>query len=627
MGFWHSVLTLFGFGGLIFLHELGHYWMARRCKMRVEEFSIGLGWSLFSWRVGDVPWHVRCLPFGGFVRIAGMDAEEGRSSDPSTYYGSRIIDRVRVILAGPIANILTAFVLFCTIFALGGRYKSLGEVNSIIGWVDPKSELHRRGIRPGDRISAYDAAPFANGNDHLTAATFGGRSLLVEGERIDYANGTSSPFSEQISCATASPESNGIRNSGVLGGASALIFAQYMTAYSPLTKLDLHKGDRLLWANGERLFSSLQLRALLDDRFAFLTVERDGRRISQRIAKVDFRQLINADSASYKFEGWRAWKFDAGFGASQKFYCIPYELSSKGAIVEELIDVQPPREAKDFDWAALPKGDAAQLRIGDRILAVDGCPVGDSLTVARLLQTKHLALIVQRASSEPSEKSAQFSELSDAVHALTGPLSTPELGDLSEQVGSGHQVQLGAYCLLPPVEIPPLRAQLSEAQQLEVQAQKRTNAAAWDAQMNARMLGGTFRDFRVRVNINPLSALAQATLDPLRMLWGLVTGKLGLRVMSGPLGIMRVIYRSWSESFTEALFWLANISANLALFNLLPIPVLDGGHLVFALFEKVRGRPISAQLSKQLIYLFAVLLGALSLYILFVDLTRMFFAR
>ncbi len=637
MEYWHSALTLLGLGGLIFLHELGHYWMAVRCKMRVEEFSIGLGWSVFSWRFQNVQWHLRCLPLGGFVRIAGMDADVGQSDEPGTYSGSTLINRVLVIMAGPLVNVLTALVLFSAIFALGGRYKSLAEVNSIIGWIDPQSALYHSGLRPGDRILTYDALPFTHMGDHVTAATFGGESLFVEGEKIDYDHGTVAPFSERISLGGRSGARKGMRSTGVVTGAGELIFVQCMSLHSPLAQLDLHAGDRLLWANGERLFSVQQLAPLLDNRWALITFERDGHRYNERIAKVEFDCLAGDEGSKGHFEGWRAWRYDAGFGASQAFSCIPYALSSQNRVVRPL-----QVKGKDVTYShtlhaqSLEENHAQSrlnaLRSGDRILAVDGCPTTDPESVARLLQTKHLALIVERGLAREAQSagklhSAQGSDGAIPPQSFLAPLMAPELRELSAGFGRGELARSGKYCLLPPVEITPLKAQLSEKQLDLARKQHRMTPDEWDQRLNARVLGGAFRDLRVRVNQNPISALTHSAMEPLKVLWGLLTGRLGLGVVSGPLGIMRVIYRSWSESLTETLFWLANISMNLALFNLLPIPVLDGGHLLFACFEKMRGRPVSAMLIRQVTYAFALILGALSLYIFILDLMRIFLIR
>ena len=72
----YFILALLGLSFLIFIHELGHYFMARRVGMRIEVFSIGLGKPIYSWMFQGVKWQFCYLPFGGYVQIAG-EKEEG----------------------------------------------------------------------------------------------------------------------------------------------------------------------------------------------------------------------------------------------------------------------------------------------------------------------------------------------------------------------------------------------------------------------------------------------------------------------------------------------------------------------------------------------------------------------
>jgi regulator of sigma E protease len=94
--------------------------------------------------------------------------------------------------------------------------------------------------------------------------------------------------------------------------------------------------------------------------------------------------------------------------------------------------------------------------------------------------------------------------------------------------------------------------------------------------------------------------------------------------MSGPVGIVEVIHHSWGVGIKEVLFWMGLISLNLGFLNLLPIPVLDGGHICFSLVEMVTKRPIKAKTMERLIIPFVVLLVALFVYLTYNDLLRLF---
>src|SRR5271166_5372441 len=97
----YLILAIFGLSFLIFIHELGHYWMARRVGMRVETFSIGFGRPILSWVRDGVTWQIGWLLFGGFVRIAGTDTEKDTDpyKVPDGYFGKSPLDRIKVSAA------------------------------------------------------------------------------------------------------------------------------------------------------------------------------------------------------------------------------------------------------------------------------------------------------------------------------------------------------------------------------------------------------------------------------------------------------------------------------------------------------------------------------------------------
>jgi regulator of sigma E protease len=94
--------------------------------------------------------------------------------------------------------------------------------------------------------------------------------------------------------------------------------------------------------------------------------------------------------------------------------------------------------------------------------------------------------------------------------------------------------------------------------------------------------------------------------------------------MSGPIGIVQVVQENWMISIKEALFWLGAISLNLGMLNLLPIPVLDGGHICMSLYEMVTGKRIKAKTMEKLIIPFAVLLIGFFIFLTYNDILRIF---
>src|SRR3989338_3411211 len=101
-GIEYIILAALGLSFLIFIHEYGHYWMARREGMRVEIFSIGFGRPVKVWVKDGVKWQIGWLPFGGYVKIAGMERDKGK--DPRKvadgFFGKKPKDRILVALMG-----------------------------------------------------------------------------------------------------------------------------------------------------------------------------------------------------------------------------------------------------------------------------------------------------------------------------------------------------------------------------------------------------------------------------------------------------------------------------------------------------------------------------------------------
>src|SRR5215212_7000157 len=104
--------VLFLFGAAIFIHEFGHYWMARRRGLKVEAFAIGFGPKLLSWRKNGIDYSWRWIPAGGFVRIPQMitsEALEGKQKDGEPLPAADPLSKILVAFAGPFMNMVFAF--------------------------------------------------------------------------------------------------------------------------------------------------------------------------------------------------------------------------------------------------------------------------------------------------------------------------------------------------------------------------------------------------------------------------------------------------------------------------------------------------------------------------------------
>ncbi len=155
-----ALAVLLMFGASIFVHELGHFWVALRRKMQVDAFAIGLGPKIWGRVHNGIEYSIRWIPAGGFVRLPQMYTSEtlegsGPSSGtpvPPAPPGSKIL----VALAGPVMNLIFAFIVATIIYFVGLPVL----INpSVIGRLDPKSPEAAMGIREGDRIVEFAGRP------------------------------------------------------------------------------------------------------------------------------------------------------------------------------------------------------------------------------------------------------------------------------------------------------------------------------------------------------------------------------------------------------------------------------------------------------------------------------------
>lgn len=133
------------FSLLIIPHELGHFWTAKRSGMQVDKFSLGLGPKLVGFKKGETEYSISLFPFGGFVKIRGM--ESGERDAPRSFYKQPLRNRILVLSAGSIANYLVAILLFSIVFMMG-----IYTPDSVIGEVEEDSPAESASLLPGDKI-------------------------------------------------------------------------------------------------------------------------------------------------------------------------------------------------------------------------------------------------------------------------------------------------------------------------------------------------------------------------------------------------------------------------------------------------------------------------------------------
>ena len=148
--------TIFVFGLLVFVHELGHFITAKLTGMRVDEFAIGFGPRLVGFRYGETLYTIRIVPLGGFNDIAGMNPEDNDAGERG-YCRKPILSRMVVILAGSAMNLILPVFLFFGIFFFSGIQTP--NPAPVLGTVLADNPAAKAGLAAGDRILAIDGKP------------------------------------------------------------------------------------------------------------------------------------------------------------------------------------------------------------------------------------------------------------------------------------------------------------------------------------------------------------------------------------------------------------------------------------------------------------------------------------
>lgn len=632
----YLILAALGLGVLVFIHELGHYFMARKEGMKVEAFSIGFGKPMKAWEKDGVKWQICWIPFGGYVRISGM--EKKGNLEPyqieDGFYGKKPWARIKVALAGPVVNIVFSFLVFCLIWTLGGREKPFSDYTKFIGWVDVQSDLHKIGVKPGSEITCYGGQPFQGFSQLLSSAFLDNGVQKISGYEIDYMQAKQIPFSYTFEFGR---NLKGLEKYAaivsVINPATYLIYKPDVLMISPPIKdSGILPGDRVLWVDGELVFSKRQLTDLINEPRTLLTVQRGSERFLTKVLRLQIRDLRINKEEKAELQDWAhagGWQ-----GDYSQLYFIPYSVTTGGVVeyATAYIDKNS-KEQKQFQ-----KG-YSDLEIpllpGDIILSVDGKEIGSGDDLLRSLQSRSIQMIVQRGMQYPAV-SWQNSD-SDFVQGI----SFSDLGQLEHSLLTKERLaSIGNLYLLQPIEPKPLSSlplkdsvqnrmqdtlsqQKKQIESIKNPKEKALALKNLEQDQSRLFLGALFEDRKVLYNPSPLVLFKGVFEETGKTFKALFTGYLSPKYMSGPIGIVGAMQYGWTLGIKEALFWIAVISVNLGLVNLLPIPVLDGGHICFAIYEAITKKRIKSKTMEKFIFPFVVLIIIFFVYLTYQDVLRL----
>ncbi len=483
-------------GIVIFIHELGHFIVAKWFGVKVERFSLGFGPALLSRTVGETEYVVAALPLGGYVKMLGeLPGDELSDEDRERAVNLKPPwQRICIALAGPAMNMVLAALVFAAMLMVG-----FPTPTSSIGAVHVDTPAASAGLLAGDRIVAVEGNPVAHWRDlrrELAAAEDPTVRIEVErsGSRLELSV-------ERELGPSGAPGPIGVEHVPP----AALVGVP--DAGSPAALAGLRTGDRVVAVNGSRVEDLYALQQRLREAQGALEIE------VERPLEAEVERLVLPLGSEAE------WSFESlGF--------VPVDF-----VVQRVIPTLPAR--------------TAGIEPGDLVLRVDDHVV------------------------------RSYDEVVSRIRGSGG--KTLVFGVLR----GGREVEL--------------RVTPSQQPMPTDEGMKTNWAIGLTAGMQYLRTGETVRD----VERNPFVALWRGSVETwelflaiLAALGQLVAGGVGLDNLAGPLGIAEIAADAYQTSWSQFFLFMAAISVNLAILNMLPIPVLDGGQIALTLAEAVRGRPL-----------------------------------
>ena len=645
-------LVALGLGLVIFFHELGHFAVAKWCDVKVERFSIGFGPIIYSFKYGETEYALSIIPFGGYVKMLGQDdvdpsqlTSEEIALDPRSYSAKPVYQRMGIISAGVIMNIITGMLFFALAFRMG-----VASMPSVVGAAIPGMPAWKAGIQPGDVIEKIDGEKATSYMDIIRSSAFSDGDIKMEGTHL---NG------EKFDV-TITPDRTGTRPQIGLIPANSLKVPTFQDPGASVTSKgtaaakaepSFLQGDTFRTIDGETVVNYAELQrtfAAKSNQTLKTGVNRKG---------TPATEIVEITVGNNPFRSLGLW-MDIGQ-------------------IESIQDGSPAARAG--------------LKVGDKITHIDGKDVGKALNPLRLPnyfseragETVPIVVKRQQDAANPTEVSLNVVPLDNPAwleHPIypNTPLSVGSLGIAFHVIPTVLKVEEESPAakagIKPDERIKKIKIMLPENQTSidwggmpEVSYEfddKNVNwaNAFWEMQMrpgwpveltvsNKRQL----REVKMTPWVNPNQEPGEQWSLPVRgikmellretqqahdmgqalgmgvayttnsakdiylTLKSLFTGRVSPLELSGPVKIASVAYEVAHQGYSELLLFLGFLSVNLAVLNFLPIPVLDGGHMVFLCWEGITRKRPNEQVLAAATYVGMIFVLGLMLFVLYLD--------
>ncbi len=257
-------------GILVFVHEFGHFVMAKRAGVRVEKFSLGMGPKIAGFKRGDTEYVVSWLPLGGYVKMAGENPDEEPTGAPDEFQSKSVWQRAKIAVTGPLTNILLAFVVMPFVFMIG----TYTEGPAKVGYVEKGSPADRAGFKAGDVIVEINGRSISDWSKALSLIAINPETnVSVTVERQDEL--------KTLNLRPASATELKIGSSGLVPDMPAEVGG--LKPGFPAEKAGLKVNDKILAVDGKTVYHWNQFSTLVKEsngRKLKLSIERNGKRLS-----------------------------------------------------------------------------------------------------------------------------------------------------------------------------------------------------------------------------------------------------------------------------------------------------------------------------------------------------------
>jgi RIP metalloprotease RseP len=624
------------FGAAIFVHEFGHFWVALKRGLVVEEFAIGFGPIIWSKEHEGILYSIRAIPAGGFVKLPQMltseaiegtaDSDEGKvkeEGEENKGSGNKEepleplppvspLSKILVAFAGPLMNVLFAIVIAVLLWQIGLPR----QVNEpVIGYVAAHSEEYKIGVRPGDRIVAINDKPVEAWQDVIYAVLDStGPTVKLKIKRGDEVLTLDVP---------AGTWDGGIRRLRLDNHDEMVIGEPGKANRSGLfVSSKLKPDDRILTVDNQKVYSQYHFLDLVlgePGSQKTITVKRDDQEVElQFMTPAQPRVTVGA---------------------------IPEPEHGTWDLLLSKIgwDLEPLQSTPAMDADMWP-GDIIQSANGEPVTSVS-----QFIGIVRASDDEEMILETERTQKvlKRIEPSGNFIELGEEHGVITGEKVRISAVKIPEGLEAGvdyfarvqgdkvffHKNSSDAARNANAVTFS------SEGSDVHLFAdsadnKKRTvKITPRDGRLGiglAQRIGLVFRPEPLRYveqrpGPTPMVQIADVLNKVAITFKALGRGKesgVGAKDLSGPIGIFGMLSIQVNTDLRLALSFLVLLNINLAILNLLPVPVLDGGHILLSLVEWVRKKPVSVRVQEFATTVFAVLLLGFFLFVTLADVKR-----